>query len=138
MIFALLKSKMVEIKIKESAVCRVNMSYFILKILYSSYASTLALLSKGSKKCFRCGLKMHWTNPLERKDYTDSSGMVLYYTPILRNHSAQILQTGQFYLQLPPGQPVVHQDGICSSKCSSSLHGTVHIAEIILHMHYLG
>ncbi|XP_070190209.1 peptidyl-glycine alpha-amidating monooxygenase A-like [Littorina saxatilis] len=84
-------------------------------------------------------LQIHWTNPDEVDTWYDSSGLILYYTPKLRQYNAAVLQVGQNYLNIPPGIPSVVQRGTCTSRCSRLvMRGPIHIASAFNHMHYLG
>ena len=80
----------------------------------------------------------HWTNPQGVEDYVDSSGMILYYTALKRPNSGKVLQTGQYYLQIPPGKPAVYFDSICTAECTSRLQEPIYVTDAILHMHYQG
>ena len=42
-------------------------------------------------------VQMHWNNPFEFTHYTDGSGLVIYYTPNLRNNDGATLFLGQMY-----------------------------------------
>ena len=83
--------------------------------------------------------QIHWNNPEELDQYTDSSGLQIYYTPKLRPNDAGMLLVGQERLVIPPGRQGVVFDSVCSSRCTSELlRGPVHITRAINHMHYLG
>ena len=69
----------------------------------------------------------------------DSSGLILYYTPKLREYNAATLTLGQMSLNIPPGQPSVVEQGTCSSRCTNKIFkGPIQVFESQHHMHYLG
>lgn len=83
--------------------------------------------------------QMHWNNPEMRDDYSDSSGMTLYYTPKLRPNSAVILMVGQWYLEIPPGKERHTESAVCSKEDTQRLlTGPIKIVRALNHMHYLG
>lgn len=91
--------------------------------------------------CYTYGFlsQMHWNNPEMRDDYSDSSGMTLYYTPKLRPNSAVILMVGQWYLEIPPGKERHTESAVCSKEDTQRLlTGPIKIARALNHMHYLG
>ena len=82
---------------------------------------------------------MHWNNPTLRTDYTDGSGMTLYYTANLREYDLGTLAVGQVGLRIPQGQTAYTQEATCSSECTASkINETMNIVGVSLHMHYLG
>ncbi|XP_060066098.1 tyramine beta-hydroxylase-like [Ylistrum balloti] len=84
-------------------------------------------------------LQLHWNNPEHRSDYTDSSGMKLYFTSNLRQHDATTLTVGTTYIEIPPGEENVEVEALCSSDCSSRyLSGPIYIISAENHMHLLG
>ncbi|XP_050416831.2 dopamine beta-hydroxylase [Patella vulgata] len=84
-------------------------------------------------------LQFHWTNPEERSDLWDASGMTIYYTKKLRKYDAGTWMTGQEYLEIPPLTKNVVQQSTCSSRCTKKIfNGTVHLMTGLNHMHYLG
>ncbi|KAL4218663.1 hypothetical protein ACF0H5_021252 [Mactra antiquata] len=88
---------------------------------------------------FDCGMELHWNNPQERADYTDSSGMLLHLTTKLRPNDAGILMVGQDYLQIPPQETKVRYTGVCSSECTQSIiKKEVKVPVAFNHMHGLG
>lgn len=92
--------------------------------------------TKGYKKAM---LQIHWNNPELRADYKDSSGMVLYYTSKRRKYDSGVLLTGQTYLQIPPRQERVVQEGTCSPDCTRrQITGSIFITRGFNHMHYMG
>ena len=53
-------------------------------------------------------LQIHYHNPFEISDTTDTSGLLFHITPDLRENDAQVLNLGQMYLSLPPGKNTNH------------------------------
>ena len=47
--------------------------------------------------------KIHYHNPFEKEGETDASGLMFHMTPDIRTYDAQVLNLGQMYLDLPPG-----------------------------------
>ncbi|XP_033732124.1 dopamine beta-hydroxylase-like [Pecten maximus] len=87
----------------------------------------------------KAAFQFHWNNPLLRSDFTDGSGMTLYYTANHRVHDANILMIGQNYIVIPPGEEAYKVEGTCTKDCTSrKLSGTVYITRALNHMHYLG
>jgi len=84
-------------------------------------------------------LQHHWTNPSLSEDYYDASGLILYYTPKLRQYNAGVFTVGQVSLTIPPGQDSVTEQGTCTEYCSKeTFSGDIHILSAYNHMHYLG
>ncbi|XP_069138144.1 dopamine beta-hydroxylase-like isoform X2 [Argopecten irradians] len=84
-------------------------------------------------------MQMHWNNPLNRADYTDSSGMTLFYTPVLRQYNLGNLMIGENVFQIPPGEERYVVDSECSSWCSNKyMDGSISLISGINHMHYMG
>merc|ERR1711936_1312167 len=50
-------------------------------------------------------LQSHWNNPELKDTFYDTSGMTIYYTPVLRKYDAGTILMGQTYLEIPPGSP---------------------------------
>ena len=50
--------------------------------------------------CGVCVHQVHWNNPDRASHFTDSSGLVIHYTPNLRRYDAGILVFGHVYLQV--------------------------------------
>jgi len=94
-------------------------------------------IGKGATKVL--SLQHHWTNPSLVEDYTDASGMILYYTPKLRQYNAGVFSLAQLELNIPPRQPSVTEVGTCTEYCShQTFSGDIHIMSAFNHMHYLG
>ncbi|XP_041368429.1 uncharacterized protein LOC121382865 [Gigantopelta aegis] len=90
----------------------------------------------GTKKA---ALQFHWTNPELKKDYVDSSGLTLLYTPNRRKYDAGIFMTGNIWLEIPPGKARVMQTSVCTADCTRKiLKGPIRVASALNHMHYLG
>ncbi|OWF52616.1 tyramine beta-hydroxylase-like [Mizuhopecten yessoensis] len=84
-------------------------------------------------------LQFHWNNPQLRTDYTDSSGLKLYYTPNRRPHNARMWTVGSSYFEIPPGEEEFEVEAWCRNDCTSRyLSGPVYITRAENHMHYLG
>ncbi|CAH1784319.1 unnamed protein product [Owenia fusiformis] len=84
-------------------------------------------------------MQMHWNNPELRSDYTDSSGLTLFYTPNLRPNDAGYFIVGQRYLDIKAGQESHLETAMASSSCTRKmLPNPIHILNVGLHMHYLG
>ncbi|CAH1784321.1 unnamed protein product [Owenia fusiformis] len=84
-------------------------------------------------------MQMHWNNPELRSDYTDSSGVTLFYTPNLRPNDAGVFVVGQRYLDIKPGLESHTESAMASSSCTrQTLPYPIHILNTALHMHYLG
>lgn len=84
-------------------------------------------------------LQVHYINSENKKGYTDSSGITLYYTPKLRQYNGAILAIGDASLSLKPGLPEVETEGICYQQCTQRMFkGSIYISAAINHMHSLG
>ncbi|XP_060084217.1 tyramine beta-hydroxylase-like [Ylistrum balloti] len=93
----------------------------------------------GQKGYRKAAMQVHWNNPLLRSDFTDSSGMTIYYTSNRRVHDATIMMIGQNYLAIPPGEASYTVESTCTQYCTSRLlSDTVYITRALNHMHYLG
>ncbi|OWF46513.1 Tyramine beta-hydroxylase [Mizuhopecten yessoensis] len=84
-------------------------------------------------------LQIHWNNPELRSDYTDSSGMTLYYTKNHRPNDLKMWEIGLSHSDIPPGEAEFEVEAWCRSDCTSRyLSGPVYITKALNHMHYLG
>ncbi|XP_033749716.1 dopamine beta-hydroxylase-like [Pecten maximus] len=84
-------------------------------------------------------MQMHWNNPLGKENYTDSSGMTLFYTPVLRPYNLGNLLIGENLFQIPPGETRYVVDSECSSICSAQfMNDTINVISGMNHMHYMG
>ncbi|XP_069014865.1 DBH-like monooxygenase protein 2 homolog [Embiotoca jacksoni] len=91
-------------------------------------------------------LEIHYNNPHNKTDITDSSGLRLYYTAQLRQHDMGILTTGlislsKLKLDIPPKAPQFHIYGICNTTHFSELVNPVpdlQVFAVLLHTHLAG
>ncbi|KAJ8304610.1 hypothetical protein KUTeg_018193 [Tegillarca granosa] len=82
---------------------------------------------------------VHWNNPERIKNYKDSSGLVIHYTPNLRPHDAGTLTVGQINFNIPPNKEHHTVRAFCDHECSSILlTSPIYLIESRNHMHYLG
>nr|KAG5695070.1 hypothetical protein BaRGS_032563 [Batillaria attramentaria] len=87
----------------------------------------------------RARLQFHWNNPELRSDYTDSSGLTLFYTPKLRSYNTATFVVGQRIFEIPPAQPSVVISGSCTPSCSRRIISRpAYVTTVQNHMHYLG
>lgn len=87
----------------------------------------------------RMMIQYHWNNPAKGGDFTDSSGLKLYYTPNLRPYDMAMFMTGQNFIQIPPRSHDVMATSDCSSTCTRNLlQGDIYVTDAANHMHYLG
>ncbi|XP_033750817.1 tyramine beta-hydroxylase-like [Pecten maximus] len=107
----------------------------------------LAGLCHNEKAGFRIGvggykyatMEVHWSNPGLRDDYTDSSGMILYYTPVLRPYNLGNLLTGDNDFSIPPGKSKYVVNSKCTSDCSTKImSSSIFVVAGYNHMHELG
>ncbi|XP_063364441.1 tyramine beta-hydroxylase [Cydia amplana] len=66
-------------------------------------------------------LEVHYNNPELRKDWVDSSGIMLYVTPNRRKYDAAIMELGLEYtdkMAIPPGQDAFPLSGYCVPQCT--------------------
>lgn len=84
-------------------------------------------------------VQIHWNNPKNKPNLTDSSGMRIYYTENLRPNRGDIMMVGQHSLTIPPGQDNVTFSGSCTALCTKAkMNQSVYITSSALHMHLLG
>ncbi|XP_069138139.1 tyramine beta-hydroxylase-like [Argopecten irradians] len=84
-------------------------------------------------------MEIHWSNPGLRDDYMDSSGMVLYYTAVLRPFNLGNLLTGDNNFNIPPGKSKFVINSKCSSMCSAKIMtSSIFVVAGYNHMHELG
>ena len=84
-------------------------------------------------------LQLHWNNPSELVGEMETSGVRIFYSPILREYDAETIFIGPLYLELPPMQSSVHQTSLCPGECTESMFPEpVYISNIIPHMHTAG
>ncbi|XP_050411531.1 uncharacterized protein LOC126826385 [Patella vulgata] len=93
----------------------------------------------GANGIRRVALQFHWNNPTLKTDYTDASGMIIYYTDTKRENDAGILTIGSSYFEIPPRSPGYEVSSTCPGSCTSSfITDKIHIVSAVNHMHYLG
>ncbi|CAL1540800.1 unnamed protein product [Lymnaea stagnalis] len=102
----------------------------------------------GDKMGFRIGqtgyrrvrLEIHYNNPNEVADYTDASGLHLYYRPARAGvQDLTTFVTGQTLLELQPGKSRLEQVGVCEGSCTRNvLTKPAYVVAVLNHMHYLG
>ena len=84
-------------------------------------------------------LQIHWNNPEQSSNIVDTSGMRMYYTSNLRQHTAEMIFFGPVYMNIPQGQNSFSQQSRCPSECTAELFPeTIYISKIFPHMHLLG
>jgi len=83
-------------------------------------------------------IQTHWNNPELVRDYRDGSGMVIYYTPNMRQYDGGSFMIGQTFIAIPPNQRDLKVEGTCESECTASYPHTMFITDTFIHMHYLG
>ncbi|XP_059152468.1 uncharacterized protein LOC131938453 isoform X2 [Physella acuta] len=87
----------------------------------------------------RIALQVHWNNPDKISNWTDNSGLRLFYTPNRRTYDAGIMVTGSDSFVLPPRQASVSVKSTCTKGCTSkSFAGPIHVTTAWNHMHYAG
>ena len=69
---------------------------------------------------------------------TDSSGMKVYHTPVLRPYDAAFILWGPTFFRLPPRRKKVSAGGVCRSERTWEMSGPVNITVMAPHMHLLG
>ncbi|XP_013379177.1 dopamine beta-hydroxylase isoform X2 [Lingula anatina] len=84
-------------------------------------------------------VEIHWNNPELRSDYTDNSGMRMFYTDQLRPFSEGTAAFGQYALEIPPGVDSLTMSGVCQSKCTEEkFNQDINVTAVLMHMHYQG
>ncbi|KAL4218745.1 DBH-like monooxygenase protein 1 [Mactra antiquata] len=85
-------------------------------------------------------LQVHWHNPEQLDDQTDSSGMTIYYTPAeKRTFDASTFIIGQEYLLIPPNQTSTTFKAQCPSECTNEMWDEkIYVTRAVNHMHYYG
>ncbi|CAL1534325.1 unnamed protein product, partial [Lymnaea stagnalis] len=93
----------------------------------------------GANGYKRMALQLHWNNPEERSDLTDSSGLILHFTPNLRQYEAAFLTTGLYKFIIPPEREAFQLKSTCTSACThTSFKGQAWVTSAWNHMHYAG
>ena len=80
-------------------------------------------------------LQVHWNNPELHSDEYDSSGVRIYYSPVLRPHFEQVALLMQGTIDIPPLTKNCTFTSTCPGYCIG--HNTF-ITTMFLHMHSLG
>ncbi|XP_065112794.1 DBH-like monooxygenase protein 1 homolog [Paramisgurnus dabryanus] len=91
-------------------------------------------------------MEIHFDNPSLQKGIVDSSGLRLYYSPILRRYDAGVIETGvwvSLFHMLPPGMQDYITEGHCTKEClqeslNSEMPSGVHVFAVLLHAHLAG
>jgi hypothetical protein len=89
-------------------------------------------------------VEVHFNNRNLRAGVVDKSGVAVVLTKTLRPHDAGMLVIGDPALKMddmPPGQPLVHRQGLCSSNCTGQAipaGDSVTIYANFMHMHAFG
>ncbi|KAJ3125101.1 hypothetical protein HK098_000603 [Nowakowskiella sp. JEL0407] len=83
-------------------------------------------------------MQVHYNNPEQVAGNTDSSGLILSYTPTLRQFDIGILTLGTFDIRIPPNQVWNTRPQVCSSSCTKKFNETVTLMSSFMHMHTLG
>jgi len=88
-------------------------------------------------------LETHYTNPAQRPEVRDSSGIKIYYTTKLRPNDAGVLSVGMdpnWRHIIPPEQKAVVSEGHCIGTCTerSLPKQGVQVFGVMLHTHLLG
>ncbi|XP_070555178.1 DBH-like monooxygenase protein 1 homolog [Ptychodera flava] len=89
-------------------------------------------------------METHYDNPLYKDTFIDSSGIRVYYTPILRENDAAILEIGNgvsaFGQFIPPGASDFTTYGYCSQEClqEGSADTSITVFASVLHSHLAG
>jgi len=94
----------------------------------------------GGTEYSRVRFEAHYNNPELRSDYTDASGLRLYYQPAQPQYEdLYTFMIGQRLLAIPPGEPRVEAVGVCPGDCTRAvMNKPAYIISGINHMHYLG
>ncbi|KAH9508904.1 DBH-like monooxygenase protein 2 [Bulinus truncatus] len=94
----------------------------------------------GKSSYRRAMMQIHWNNPRLVQNYTDSSGLRIYYHPSRANiFDLAMFGVGQNILEIPPGLTDVAQYGVCPGSCTAKLFSEpVYVVTGLNHMHYLG
>ncbi|OWF37770.1 Tyramine beta-hydroxylase [Mizuhopecten yessoensis] len=104
----------------------------------------LCLYEKAGFKIGATGYKyatmqVHWNNPGLKDSYEDSSGMILYYTPLLRQYNLGSLLTGEKRFSIPPGNSSYVVNSECTPVCSAKImNSPIYVVSGFNHMHKLG
>nr|XP_015210154.1 PREDICTED: DBH-like monooxygenase protein 1 isoform X1 [Lepisosteus oculatus] len=91
-------------------------------------------------------LEIHYDNPTRQRGLTDSSGLRFFYTPVLREYDAGVIETGvwvSLYHMLPPGLPEYISEGHCTMEClqealDHEMPAGIRVFAVLLHSHLAG
>ncbi|KNC47124.1 monooxygenase [Thecamonas trahens ATCC 50062] len=86
-------------------------------------------------------IQFHYDNPTNTPGVTDSSGVRIHYTDILREHDAGVLWIGDPAVRLPAipaGEAAFHYETTCPSECTSRWTQPLNVFTVFLHMHSVG
>ncbi|MBN3307113.1 MOXD1 protein, partial [Amia calva] len=91
-------------------------------------------------------MEVHYDNPTHQQGLTDSSGLRLFYTPVLRKYDAGVIETGvwvSLYHMLPPGLPEYISQGHCTKECLQEsldleMPTGIRVFAVLLHSHLAG
>ncbi|XP_071963972.1 DBH-like monooxygenase protein 1 homolog [Antedon mediterranea] len=84
-------------------------------------------------------IEMHYDNPAFSPDFHDNSGLRIYYTPTLREYSADIWMVGQnvdLMHLIPPNESAFKTYGFCFGDCTKAgMDEDVYVFAAMLHGH---
>ncbi|XP_062516134.1 DBH-like monooxygenase protein 1 homolog [Corticium candelabrum] len=108
-----------------------------------TFPSQVGLPLSGQTGAQYVMMETHYNNEQRKKDYIDSSGMRLYYTPTKRRYDSSMLVFGHTVnssLLLPPGKDEIITETVCPAACTQvGLPSTgVNVFGTILHSHTVG
>ncbi|XP_077989863.1 DBH-like monooxygenase protein 1 homolog [Glandiceps talaboti] len=88
-------------------------------------------------------MEIHYDNPEFKDTFVDSSGIRIYYTPILRQNDASILEIGNTAIPrhlIPPYASNFLTPGFCSEECLSEVSNSsgITVFASLLHSHLGG
>ncbi|XP_041108248.1 DBH-like monooxygenase protein 1 homolog isoform X2 [Polyodon spathula] len=91
-------------------------------------------------------MEMHYDNPTNQEGLIDSSGLRLFYTPVLREYDAGVIETGvwiSLFHIIPPGLPEYISEGHCTTGClqealEHEMPSGIHVFAVLLHSHLAG
>ncbi|KAL4649087.1 DBH-like monooxygenase protein 1 isoform X1 [Arapaima gigas] len=91
-------------------------------------------------------MEVHYDNPALQQGVVDSSGLRLYYTPILRRYDAGVIEMGvwvSLYHMLPPGLPGYVSEGHCTQQClqetlDQEMPSGIQVFAVLMHSHLAG
>ncbi|CAL1532580.1 unnamed protein product, partial [Lymnaea stagnalis] len=96
-------------------------------------------LRVGANGYKRLAVQYQWTNPERRANWTDSSGLKLYYTSQRRLFDAGVFVTGSDYFVLPRQRDSIAVTSTCTGGCTrDSFLGPIWVTMATNRMHYAG